>query len=79
MSDRDHQLDQLHQELGMLQTALELFDDPPAQTHILTRVLTCITEYTQLVDGRLSAVIEAETASSSDVGRDAQAGAQTAR
>jgi hypothetical protein len=71
MSDRDHQLDELHQELGMLKTALELFDDSPAQVHILTRVLTCIAEYTQLVDGRLSAVIEAETAPGSDVERDA--------
>ena len=58
MSDRDHQIDRLHDELGMLKTALELFDDPPAETYILTRVLACITEYTQLVDGQLNAVIE---------------------
>jgi hypothetical protein len=58
MSNRGNHIDQLHDELGMLKTAYELFTDPPSQRHILARVLTCVTEYTQLVDGQLSAVIE---------------------
>ena len=59
MSNKGNQIDQLHDELGMLKTAYELFTDPSSQRHILARVLTRVTEYTQLVDGQLSAVIEA--------------------
>jgi hypothetical protein len=60
MFDRDRQIDELHQELLMLNTALELIHDPPARERIFARINACITQYTQLVDGYVGIVLSSE-------------------
>jgi hypothetical protein len=59
MDNVELRLAELHYELGMLRTALELMSDPADRGRILVRVSACVAEYTQLIDGRLSATISA--------------------
>ena len=62
MSNTYQHIDDLQQDLTMLKLALELFDDAPTQARVLTRIGASMTEYLHLVDGHLSAIIEAEGA-----------------
>jgi hypothetical protein len=57
MNSMEQRIAELHHELSMLRIALEFLHEPPARERIYARINTCIEEYTQLVDWRLSDVI----------------------
>jgi hypothetical protein len=58
----------LRYKLGLLRTALEFASDSTARDRVFARINACVTEYTQLVEERLVAVIPADALTERHVG-----------